>query len=197
MIIYGAGGHARVIFESSIAAGKTISGVIDDNPTIEKFKNYQVIHKYDPGYLPAEPIIIAIGSNSIRKVIGERMQHQGDILVDSSAFVANSASLGQGTVVLPKAVVHIEATVGRHVVINTASIVEHNCHLGDYVHIAPGAVVCGDVIIGEGTFIGANATILPGVRIGAWATIGAGSVVLSDIQDGDLVVGSPAVSKKK
>jgi sugar O-acyltransferase (sialic acid O-acetyltransferase NeuD family) len=197
MIIYGAGGHARVIFESSIAAGKTISGVIDDNRDITNFKGHKVSHHYDPDILSDQSIIIAIGSNAVRKEIAEKIQHRGDKLVDRDAFVADSASLGRGTVVLPKVAVQSEARLGKHVIINTGAIVEHGCHLGDYVHVAPGAVVCGDVVIGEGTLIGANATILPGVHIGAWAVIGAGSVVLRDIGEKECVAGNPAARKNE
>ena len=48
----------------------------------------------------------------------------------------------------------------------------------------------------EGAIVGAGAIILPGVRIGRKALIGAGSVVTDDVEDGAVVVGSPARKTK-
>lgn len=56
-------------------------------------------------------------------------------------------------------------------------------------------VVCDDmsVEIGDGAFLGFGATVLPGVRIGEGAVIGAGAVVRTDVPDGCVAAGVPAV----
>ena len=53
------------------------------------------------------------------------------------------------------------------------------------------------VKIGDNVWIGGGSIILPGVSIGDNVTIAAGSVVNKDIPDDSLVVGNPAVVKRK
>lgn len=49
------------------------------------------------------------------------------------------------------------------------------------------------VVIREGAFIGVNSVILPGVTVGRFATVRPGSVVASDVAEGSIVQGNPAV----
>lgn len=53
------------------------------------------------------------------------------------------------------------------------------------------------VVVKKGAWVGANVTILPGVTIGEMAVVGAGAVVTSDVEPYTVVVGVPAVAKKK
>lgn len=53
------------------------------------------------------------------------------------------------------------------------------------------------ITIGNNVFIGCNSIILKGVHIGDNAVVGAGSVVCSDVPEGVLVAGNPAVVKKQ
>ena len=55
----------------------------------------------------------------------------------------------------------------------------------------------GAVIIGNNVWIGDKVTILPGVTIGDNVVIGANSVVVKSIPPNSVVVGSPAVVKRK
>lgn len=50
----------------------------------------------------------------------------------------------------------------------------------------------GDVVIGNDVWIGIGVLILPGIKIGDGAIIGAGSVVTKDVEDYEIVGGSPA-----
>ena len=47
--------------------------------------------------------------------------------------------------------------------------------------------ICNDV------WIGFNATILKGVTIGAGAIVQPGAVVISNVEEGDIVAGNPAI----
>ena len=55
----------------------------------------------------------------------------------------------------------------------------------------------GDTVIGNDVWIGQNAVILPGVHIGDGAIIGANSVVGTNVDPYTIVVGNPAVAKRK
>ena len=60
-------------------------------------------------------------------------------VVHPAACIADSASIGAGSVVLAAAIVNARARVGRNAILNTGSVVEHDCLLGDHVFIAPRA----------------------------------------------------------
>ncbi len=192
MILYGAGGHARVIFESLQECGSEVSGVIDDNPGILEFKGLSVRHGYSADFFKEFPLIIAIGDNHIRADLSAKVLHRFGILKDRTSLIARSSSICKGSVALMGSAIQSGCVIGEHVIINTRALVEHDCQIDNYAHIGPGSVVCGGVSIGEGALIGANATILPGVSIGDWAIVGAGSVVLSNIPAGAKYVGNPA-----
>lgn len=70
-------------------------------------------------------------------------------------------------------------------------------HIGDNVTIGHNAVIHG-CTIGDRTLIGMGAIILDGAKIGTDCIIGAGSLVTKNtiIQDGSLVMGSPAKIKR-
>jgi len=115
-----------------------------------------------------------------------------DMAVHPRATVAESARIGEGTVVFAGAIVNPLAQIGKHVVVNTAAVIEHHARIGDFAVVSPHATLCGGVQIGESAFIGAGAVVLTDVRIGPECVVGAGAVVLRDVEAGTVVVGNPA-----
>jgi sugar O-acyltransferase (sialic acid O-acetyltransferase NeuD family) len=192
MIIYGAGGHAKVVYDCLISQRIKLKGVFDDNSAINSFLRFNFVTPYSANSFANEKLIICIGSNKIRHELSKTIKHSFGMAIHKTAFMAESAIIEEGVMILVKSIIQAESRIGGHVIINTGAIVEHNCVIGDFAHIGPGAVVCGNVHIGTGTFIGANTTILPGISIGRWAIVGAGSVVLKDVADGAKVAGNPA-----
>lgn len=192
MIIYGAGGHGKVVYDSLISQGIKLVGVFDDNPSINFFLGVPLINSYSQDEFANEKLIISVGSNKMRYELSHMVKHKFGTTIHDTAFLAEGVNTNDGAMILAKSVIQPEVQIGKHSIINTGAIVEHDCLLGDFTHIGPGAVVCGGVRIGIGTFIGANATILPGISIGDWVTIGAGSVVLKDVMDHTELVGNPA-----
>ena len=192
MIIYGAGGHAKVVYDCLISQGDKLVGVFDDNPAKETFIGLKVINPYLPNSFISEKLIISIGSNKIRYELSRSIKHKFGTAIHKTAFITGRNELSPGVMILAKSVIQTEVNIGKHVIINTGAIVEHDCVIEDFVHIGPGAVICGDVRIGTGTFIGGNATILPGLSIGKWSVVGAGSVVLKDVGNNTKVGGNPA-----
>ena len=191
MILYGFGGHARVVAECLESAGRRVTAVFDDSLSAEACP-FPFYGSYQAGVMDQEQILIAIGDNTIRKRLAGIVQHQAGRAVHFSAILSPTASIGEGSVILHRSLVQSQVVIGRFCIINSGSIVEHDSRIGDFVHIAPGAIVCGGVEIGEGTFIGAGAVLIPGVKVGEDCIIGAGSVVISSLSDGLCVAGNPA-----
>lgn len=193
MLLYGGSGHAKVIWDCLQAQGITVNGVFDDNPHLRFLPIIPFLGAYQAHLLSDEMLIVAIGSNAVRKQLCSHIRHPFGQAVHPSAIVSPFVqSVGDGTVVLHNAVLQINSLIGRHCIINTSANVDHDCILGDFVHLSPNATLCGNVTVGEGTHIGASATVLPGVRIGQWCVIGAGSVVTRDVPDHAVAVGVPA-----
>jgi sugar O-acyltransferase (sialic acid O-acetyltransferase NeuD family) len=113
-------------------------------------------------------------------------------LVHPTASVANSASLGHGSVVLQGVVITAGSVLGDHVLVSQGAMLGHDVTVGPYVTIAPGAIISGGVRIGESAYVGTGAIVAPGVTIGAGALVGMGAVVTADADPGSTVFGNPA-----
>lgn len=193
--VLGAGGHSKVVIASVEAAGWEVVGVFDDR---EDLWGSEVLGHAVAGPLEAslacrcDGVVIAVGGNAARRGIADRLELPWATLVHPSTSVCDSASLGEGTVVLAHSVIQPDAHIGRHVIVNTSASVDHDCEIGDYVHVAPGARLGGGVRVGAGCLVGIGAVAAPGVSIGSWSVVGAGAAVVSDVVPSATVVGVPA-----
>lgn len=192
MLIYGAGGHAKVVRSILSACGEEVKGIFDDRWHSIKLQGCQVVREYSAMVLPEEELIITIGSNHDRRRVAEKLHHAFGTAIHPTAILDPTVCIGQGVVIVHRAIVQADCRIGNHVIVNTAAIADHECVLGDFVHVGPGATLCGGVRVGECTLVGAGSVILPGVSIGRECNIGAGSIVLRDVPDKTTVVGNPA-----
>lgn len=204
-IIYGAGGHAKVVLDILRANRETIAGVMDDQLDLDEWNglkflgNLKTLDKEDSLYKEAL-FIVAVGHNESRKRIAENLDREGmkfGLAIHPSAIVSPNCTIGEGTVIMPNAVINTDTKIGRHVIINTSSSVDHDCHIDDFAHISPGARLAGGVSIGKGSHVGIGANIIPGIKIGNETVIGAGATVIHHLPDRITAVGVPAVIKNK
>jgi acetyltransferase EpsM len=204
--IIGQGGHSKVVRDVIKAMGNTeIVCCLDDKFSAEFF--YEQI-MYGPVNsaksiaedFPEVKFFVAIGNNTVRKKIVERLGFPEEFyatLIHSTAQISAESMIGPGSVVMPCAVVNSDALLGAHVIINTCAVVEHDCEIENFVHISPNATLTGNVTVREGAQIGASATIIPGMEIGEWAMVGAGATVIHHIPANSTAVGVPAIVKIK
>jgi UDP-perosamine 4-acetyltransferase len=210
-LVWGAGGHGKVVADLVRAAGFTVAGFIDGNTALfgrqvepgggcivmteEEFARQLLVPAALRGV--ADAVALAIGANQVR--IGRLHQAAGagalplPPLRHPSATVSPSAVLGDATVVFAGAVINADARIGAAVIVNSAAVIEHDCRVGDGAHISPGAVLAGGVNVGARAWVGAGAIVIQGVSIGADAVVGAGAVVIRDVSGGARVAGVPAV----
>jgi UDP-perosamine 4-acetyltransferase len=201
LVIYGAGGHAKVVLETLRAAGlgDGVAGLVDDAPSAPSLLGAPILGR--PDLLPALrgqgvlEVVVAIGDNARRAAIGAALEAQGfllPVLRHPSAILSPSARLGAGAQLLARAVLGPEAEVGPLAILNTGAIVEHDCVVGAAAHVASGAVMCGGARLGARALLGAGAVLRPGVAVGAGAVIGAGAAVIDPVPDGATMGGVPA-----
>jgi sugar O-acyltransferase (sialic acid O-acetyltransferase NeuD family) len=207
ILIWGAGGHGRVVAEIARASGCHVLGFVDADVgkrdcIIDATGARVVLGEVElraclrgEAELPrgVQAIVPAVGDNRIRFDQAHRLGALlAPPLIHPSAVISPSATVQPGTVIAPLAVLNAGARVGRGVIVNTLSVVGHDCVIEDGAQIGSGAVLTGGVRVGERAFVAAGSIVLPGVRVGADVLVGAGAVVLSDLTDGVRVAGVPA-----
>lgn len=198
VVIYGAGGHGKVVLDALERAGRPVAGFVDDDlgRAGSEYCGHTVIAA--PGEWGAArrvEFVVAIGDAVDRQRASGRIAELGYDLatvIHHSAVVAPDVSIDSGSMVLAGAVINPGVRIGRGVIINTGAVVDHDCALADFAHVAPGARLAGNVSVGERSLVGIGATVVPGVTIAADAVVGAGAVVVADIGEGITVAGVPA-----
>lgn len=197
VVIYGAGGHGKVVLDVLERGGRRVVGFADDDAgrVGSRFCGYPVSPLSRDELGDDVEVVVAIGDAELRAAATARVSELGFRLataVHPSAAIARDVEIGAGTMILAQAAVNPDARLGRGVIINTGATVDHDCVVGDFAHVAPGVRLAGNVTVGERALVGIGATILPGIEVGAGATVGAGSVVLANVAAGATVAGVPA-----
>lgn len=189
VILYGAGGHCKVVIDILNILGIKIDKIIDDHPSSSEFLGIKLSQ---PKSLYDESLIITIGDCKTRKTIASTINTDKYItVIHPSAIVSPSAKIGKGSVIVHGAIIQAEARVGNHCIVNTKASVGHDVTINDFVHIASGATICGGSTIGECTWLGAGSVVKQGVSIGKNCMIGVGSVVVNDIPNNVVAYGNP------
>ena len=195
--IVGYSGHAYVIIDILLSAGRLVTAYCDQEA--KEFNPYHL------DYLGKESDVInklkkfdffaCVGHNGIREKIHTQLsQYLGSPInaIHPSAVISASVKMGDGVMIAANSTLNPLVQIGQGVICNTSTSIDHECVIGDFSHIAPGAVLCGNVMVGKGTFIGANSVVRQGIKIGNNVIIGAGTVVVKDIPDNATVIGNPA-----
>lgn len=192
MVLYGAGGHAKVIYDIILSNNMLLEYLVDDNPPADFFHHLEIFTPAE-NLLKGKNVIIAIGNGSVRENVADKIKNICDFetLIHYSAFVSRFSDVGKGTVVMPQVCVNAEVKIGQHCIINTASVIEHDCVIEDYVHISPSVTLAGNITIKKRAQIGIGTRIIQGVTVGEDAIIGAGAVIIEDVPPGATVVGNP------
>ncbi len=198
LLIIGAGGHGRVAADIAIKMDKWNDiSFLDDNDDIKPSMGIEVIGKSSDAfkYIKDHDIFIAIGDNTTREMIQEKLQADGariPVLVHPDAVIGTQVELGDGTVVMAGVVINCCTKIGRGCIINTGATIDHDNYIEDYVHISPGAHTAGTVKIGKGTWLGIGSIVSNNLSITSRCIVGAGAVVVKDITEAGIYIGVPA-----
>lgn len=197
LLIIGASGHGKVVADIAIKMNKWDSiSFLDDNEAVKVCMGLQVVGKTDDSskYKDDADFFVAIGNNTIREKIQEKLENKGlsiVSLVHPNAVIGKDVEIGKGTVAMAGAVINSSTRIGKGCIINTSCSIDHDNTIEDYVHISPGANLAGTVKVGKGTWIGIGSVVSNNINICSEATIGAGTVVIKDIIESGTYVGVP------
>ncbi|MCE9613245.1 MAG: acetyltransferase [Lentisphaerae bacterium] len=204
-IVFGGGGHARVVMECLRLSGVARPvAVVDANPALRGQRVAGVRVAGGDESLPGlkrrglRHFAVGVGGtgdNRLRQRLFELgVAHglQPLEVVHPTAICSPDATVGRGVQRMPGSIVNTGVVLGDDVIVNTGAIVEHDCQVGAHAHLASGSVLCGGVRVGMRAHVGGGAVVRQGIMIGDGAVVAAGAVVVKDVQPGDVVAGVPA-----
>lgn len=206
VLFWGATGQARMLRECLSYDGFQLTALVDANQSITSpFSDVPIYHGKSgfEAWLRVTPdagehaFMVAIGSDrgKDRIAIHEYLVAAGLKPISArhpTAYIAESASIGEGAQILPGAIVCVDAQFGKSCIVNTGASVDHECRLGNGVHLCPGVRLAGCVEIGDFATLYTGAIVIPRIKIGEGAIVGAGAVVIRDVAPNAIVVGNPA-----
>lgn len=200
LVVFGSGGHAKVMVEAVLARTPDRRICILDDDAEAQGRSVLGLpieggRDWLARSLPGAPVALGLGVNSARAGLMEWLVREGrqlETVIHPAAIVSPSAAIGAGAFLAAGSIVIAEASIGRGAIVNTGASVDHDCRVGEAAHIAPGVRLCGGVTVGARTLIGVGSVVAPGVSVGADATVGAGSAVIRDLADGGRYAGCPA-----
>ena len=197
IIIYGAGGHAKVVLDTALEIGMEVAYLVDDITRSDALLGVRIVNSSSAEWLGERTFrfVVAIGDNTARAKVFQQLLERGGTPVSAihpSAVVSKNACIGSGTVVCAGAIVNPGAVIKANCILNTGCSIDHDCRIEEHVHICPGAHLAGGIEIAQGTMIGIGTSITPGLKIGCWTKVGAGSVVVRDIPGHVVAYGTPA-----
>lgn len=196
LLIFGAGGHGRVVADAALAAGQWLRVLASDRDparcTGELLAGVPLLPAY-AATAAAGAIHVAIGDASNRaKEVATLPAGLLATVVHPRACVSPHAGIGPGCFIAALAVVGPNARLGVSVIVNHGAIVDHDVSVGDYTHVAPLAALGGGARLGRRVLVGSGASVLPGVSVGDDVVIGAGAVVAHDLPQAGTYAGVPA-----
>lgn len=113
-------------------------------------------------------------------------------LIDPSAFVSCTATIGRGCVIYPGCYIGLNARLGDWVFALSGSIINHDDVIEERTVLASGVNLAGGVHVEADCYLGQACTIRQHLRIGRGSLIGMGAVVLKDVPPNSVMVGNPA-----
>ena len=203
VLIFGAGGHGKVVLDILIESGASVFGFIDEDKAKigQEIRGFAVLGDFS--YFEKKKsisIALGIGNNVIREKIFNKAKNMGIGIVSAihpKAIVSKDVKIGEGVVIMPGAVINTGAVLNEGAVVNTGATVDHDSYLEKFCQIWPGAHLAGSVRVGEFSYVGTGASVIQNINIGKNVMIGAGAVIISDVPDNVIIAGNPGRVIKK
>jgi sugar O-acyltransferase (sialic acid O-acetyltransferase NeuD family) len=203
MIIAGAGGHAIEVYNELIKLSKPFGDIFffdEVNLEVNELFGRPVYHQIKAIFSP-QNFVLGTGEPVLRKKLYEafiQAGHKPINIISCSADISSlEVKLSNGLNVMYQAFVGPRVSLGAGTLVNARSLIHHDTIIGEFCEICPGVHISGSCTIGDEVFIGTGAVILPGVNIGNGSVVAAGAVVMDHVPENVMVAGVPAQIKKQ
>lgn len=181
LLVYGSSEFGMVLRDVLGDCGHEFAGYVDDvHPgrpeVVGSFDSARASHPP-----PVYGMVLAVGYKHLeaRKRILAAIRAAGyrlATLVHPAAHVHSSAAIGEGAVVMARAIVDRGARLGEASVLWPGANVSHDSAVGANTFVSPGAVVCGFAKVGSSCFVGAGSVIADHCTVPDGSFVKAGSV---------------------
>lgn len=200
ILLVGAGGHARSCIDV-IEQGNLykVAGLIG---TIEEVGNEVLGYKVlgSDVDLPGlskyfSRAIVAVGKVNIsdlrQKLFYQIRQHGFTCppIISPFSYVSRHAEIGDGSIVMHRAIVNAGARIGTNCIINSCALIEHDVVVDNDCHVGTCATVNGSTRVGRGTLIGSSSTIRESIQIGDRCIVGMGTTLRHNLADDARFIG--------
>ena len=171
------------VVASVVDAPFLAGNLLTEIPCIESM-NVRSLHP--PGNFS---IIMAVGYDNLnrtRETLFRTFKDFGysiETYVHPDARVYTQHPLGEGSVVLPNAVVEPHVVLGANSLVWCNATLAHHSRVEDHCWIASGAVLSGQATVKRNTFVGVNATIVNKVVVGEYNIVGGGAFITKNTED--------------
>lgn len=197
IVVLGDTSFAGIVAEyiNSTDLGKVVAFTLD-SAFIQKrntFEGFPLIpfeqleEQYNPNDFELLIVISSVSSvkhlNSIKFHEAKNKGYKLFSFIHPTAFVANSATIGENVIIFPHAIVEPRAIINDGVFVRSAAYVSHETEIGAFSYLAPRATFSGKIKTGEHCFFGTNSTIRDNISIGSDVIVGAGATVLKDLSN--------------
>lgn len=142
-------------------------------------------------------ILLAVGyihMNNLREKLYHMLVNLGfkiGIWVSTNALIY-SASIGEGTVILPNVVVGPSCQIGKCNLFESSVSLSHDNKVGDFNFFSTGVVVGGSSEIKNHCFLGLNSTVKSSICLHNYTLLGASTNILKSTNEFEVYVGNPA-----
>jgi sugar O-acyltransferase (sialic acid O-acetyltransferase NeuD family) len=206
LLLIGAGGFARETIELVRAINREsptwdMIGLLDDDPELRGqtmlgvpvLGTCESVEEYRRALVVA---CVASPRDPLRRLrlyarLGLPLDRYAT-LIHPRATIAESVTVGPGSVVHANCVLTADIEVGWHVAMMPSVVLTHDDTIEDGVTFGAGARIAGGVTIEAGAYIGSGALVREHLSVGAGAVVGMGAVVTKPVPHGEVWYGAPA-----
>lgn len=210
LLIFGAGGHGRVVADAALAQGRWARVRVTDRDAArvgEVLWAGLVVEAVDEAIAGSTEVHVAIGSAVAREkearalAVGfdAALSHRHPTTSDGgfrrvAVSTANPTALPFATVIHPHATASSHAHIGPGCFVAAQAVVAPGARLGVSVIVNHGAVIDHDAQVGDFSHVAPLAALGGGVQVGRRVLVGAGAALLPGVRIADdVVIGAGAV----
>lgn len=200
--IIGSGDLGQSIAHYARNNGFSISGFYDDFQKAESVNGIPVLGKLnriEEGFKHNlfDALICAVGYNHfhLREEVFVKYHFELGIpfatIIDESCHVDASATIGEGVVMFPMAMVDKGCVIEDNVLLNVGVTIAHDSTIKMHSFLSPRVAMAGFSTVGKRCMIGINSTIIDNIEICDDVRVGGGNLVIKNLEKPGQYVGSP------
>jgi len=207
IVVLGAGSYCAAMIDLATECGYQVVEILDDDSLkagteILGVKINGPIHRIFDSNISGENFLVAIGDNTTRRKIMERIRSEGGAtptLIHPTSVVSKFSRIGQGVYIQPHVVVWTSVCIGNDCIISPNVVIAHHSVLQNGCLVSTSSAIGANIEIRQDAFLGMSCNITTGVEyVGENALVGAGAVVINNVEPNTVVAGVPSrVIRKK